>query len=126
MDISIEGVPVVGPDGGAGGLEGYIGAAALRTYYGSNPAGKIRSGEPAFKAIVKLIRVCHAIYRPQHIVLAGGLGIRLGHLLNPLKKNVDHQLTFLARKDWTFAVGDSDFHAAAGAARVGASDRWPN
>lgn len=126
MDISIEGVPVVGPDGGAGGLEGYIGASALRTYYGSNPAGKIRPGDPAFAAIVKLIRVCHAFYRPQHIVLAGGLGIRLGHLLSDLRKGIENRLTVLARKDWTIACGDSDFHAASGAARVAASETWPD
>ena len=125
MDISIEGVPVIGPDGGAGGLEGYIGATALRTYYGGNPAGKIRPGDPAFKAMVKLIRICHAFYRPQHIVLAGGLGIRLGPLLGELRKSIENQLTVLARKHWTFDVGNSDFHAAAGAARVSASDNWP-
>ena len=34
MDVSIAGHPVVGPDGGAGSLEGYISSAALVARYG--------------------------------------------------------------------------------------------
>jgi glucokinase len=36
MDVSLEGEPVVGPDGGAGSLEGYISAAALAARYRSS------------------------------------------------------------------------------------------
>ena len=36
MDVSVEGHPVIGPDGGAGSLEGYVGAAALAERYGSS------------------------------------------------------------------------------------------
>ena len=78
FDVSVEGDPLIGPDGGAGSLEGYIGAPALRHRYGSDPASKIRPNDPPIRALAKAIRICHAIYRPHHIVLAGGLGIRLG------------------------------------------------
>jgi predicted NBD/HSP70 family sugar kinase len=118
LDVSVPGDPIIGPDGGAGSLEGYIGAAALRQRYGSNPASKIRPNDPPVLALAKAIRICHAIYRPHHIVLAGGLGIRLGRILPDLRKRVDTGLTSIARQDWTISVADSDFHAACGAARL--------
>ena len=122
VDVSVEGAPVIGPDGGRGSLEGYVGAAALQQRYGSEPAGKIRPQDPAFQALVRAIRICHAIYRPHHVCLAGGVGIRLGHLISDLKKCVDCDLTGIARPNWVLSTGDSDFHAAVGAARIAARD----
>lgn len=122
MDISLEGEPIVGPDGGRGGAEGYVGAAALAARYGVDPASKILVGDLPFRAIVRLIRVAHALYRPHHVCLAGGTGIRLSHLLPELRKSVEAQLTSLARPGWTLFCGDSDFHAAMGAARIAARD----
>lgn len=125
VDVSIEGPMVFGPDGGRGGLEGYIGSAALRTRYGSDPASKIRPGDPAFKAMVRILRICHAIYRPLHVCLAGGTGIRLTHLVDPLKRATDVELTMIARKDWRLFAAEHDFHAAGGVARIAASGHWP-
>lgn len=121
FDVSIEGHDVIGPDRGRGSLEGYIGAAALHQRYGANPAERIQPADPAFRALVRAIRICHAIYRPNHICLAGGVGIRLGHLIDALKSAVDADLTNIAQKDWTLTTGDSDFHAARGAARIAAT-----
>ena len=118
MDVSVEGERVIRPDGGAGGLEGYIGAAALRRRYGPDPASKIRPEDAPFRALVKAIRICHAIYRPHHIILAGGLGIRLGPLLSALYSRVAKDLTRTVQPNWTLTLGDSDFHAAAGMARL--------
>lgn len=120
IDVSIGGAGVVGPDGGRGSLEGYVGAAALRAHYGAEPAGKIKPADPAFDALVRAIRICHAIYRPHHVCLAGGVGIRLGHLTQEIAKAVDCELTGVARPDWTLSTGDSEFHAALGAARIAA------
>ena len=120
IDVSLEGAPVIGPDGGRGSLEGYIGAAALQERYGPEPSGKIKPDDPAFRALVRAIRVCHAIYRPHYVCLAGGLGIRLGHLIGDLKKAVDCELTGVARPNWALSTGDSNFHAAIGAARIAA------
>jgi len=125
IDISLEGEPVIGPDGGRGGLEGYIGAPALAQRYGPDPASKIRPADAPFRALVRTIRICHALYRPRHVCLAGGTGIRLGHLLNDLRTAVDTDLTLVARADWSLFTGDSDYHAAAGAARVAAAGDWP-
>jgi hypothetical protein len=84
----------------------------------------MRPGHVPFRALVRVIRICHAIYRPHHVYLAGGTGIRLGHLLESLKKAVDAELTNIARKEWTLFVAESDFHAAVGAARIAASGSW--
>lgn len=123
IDVSIGGEPVIGPDGGAGGLEGYIGAPALAARYGENLAAAISRWtgyEPPIRALARAIRICHAIYRPGHVRLCGGIGIRLRHLLHPLRQQIDNHLTRLARPDWTLDCGQDDFHAARGAARLAA------
>lgn len=119
LDVSIAGHEVIGPDGGAGSLEGYLGAPALRQRYGSDVLSAIASwkgDEIPLRALARAIRICHAIYRPQHVVLAGGLGIRLGHVLGQLRTMIETNLTRVAREGWTLSTGDSDFHAAVGAA----------
>jgi predicted NBD/HSP70 family sugar kinase len=119
-DVSIESQPVIGPDGGAGSLEGYIGGPALVARYGSTEAflKQASTSEPAIRALARAIRICHAIYRPHHVVLLGGIGIRLSRLVADIKVLVDANLTSIARKDWTLRCGEHDFHAATGAARL--------
>ena len=58
------------------------------------------------------------MYRPDHVYLAGGVGIRSAHLLTDLKAMVDVNLTRIAKPNWMLGAGDSDFHAARGAARM--------
>lgn len=118
FDVRVEGAPVIGPDGGEGSLEGYIGAEALRRAYGADPVSKLRPDHPPILALARAIRICHAIYRPHHIYLVGGIGIRLGRLLPALRERIAAHLTKIAREGWTLEVGDSDFHAAFGAARL--------
>ncbi|MGD0461110.1 MAG: ROK family protein [Tepidisphaeraceae bacterium] len=121
IDVSIAGHDVVGPDGGAGGLEGYLGVTALRAEYGpdvSAAVAKFRGDEPAMLALVRAIRIAHAIYRPQHVCLCGGIGIRMRHLIPELRRGIEMKLTNLARQGWTLSCGDDDFHAARGAARM--------
>ena len=121
IDVSIPGHKIIGPDGGAGGLEGYIGVAAMRQQYGDDVTAALETftgDEPPMLALVRAIRICHAIYRPHHICLCGGIGIRLRHLLPALRDRIEHNLTSLARPDWLFTTGDDDFHAARGAAAL--------
>ena len=125
LDISLEGEPLIAPDGGLGGVEAYLGAAALRARYGPDPASKLKPGDPAFGALVRVLRICHALYRPHHICLAGGVGIRLSRLLREVRQAVADDLTNIARPDWTLSTGESDFHAALGAARIAQSESWP-
>jgi predicted NBD/HSP70 family sugar kinase len=120
MDVSIAGEEVIGPDGGAGGLEGYIGAPALwRRHGGINPVeavGGYKGDEPPVLALVRALRIAHAIYRPQHICLCGGIGLALRRLVPVIRKRVADRLTSLARPGWTLTCGDDLFHSARGAA----------
>lgn len=116
IDVSLDANPPIGPDGGAGSLEAYLGAAALARY-GTNAVDRLGADDPPIRALVRAIRIGHAIYRPAHIVLAGGVGIRLSRLLPEIKTAVDASLTSVARAGWTLFAGDSDFHAACGAGR---------
>lgn len=121
IDVSLEGEPVIGPDGGAGGLEGYLSAGALAARFGPDPVGwltRLRPDDPPMRALVRAIRIGHALYRPQHVFLAGGIGIRLAPLCADLYAAISRDLTGIARPGWILSTGDSDFHAAQGAARL--------
>ena len=123
VDVSLEGEPVIGPDGGAGSLEGYLGAPAIMKRYGSDMAATLASldaDDPPIRALARAIRICHGIYCPQHITLVGGVGIRMAHLLPVIRELVEKDLTRIARPHWTLSCGTDDFHAARGAARFAA------
>jgi predicted NBD/HSP70 family sugar kinase len=120
IDVSLDANPPIGPDGGAGSLEAYLGAAALLAQYGENAAERLRAEDAPIRALVRAIRIAHAIYRPAQVGLAGGIGSRLGRLLPSIKKMIDTHLKCVARKSWTLITGDTDFHAAYGAARYAA------
>jgi glucokinase len=124
IDVTIAGhEEVIGPDGGAGGLEGYLGVAALRRTYGedvSAAVARFTGDEPAILALVRAMRISHALYRPQHVCLCGGIGVRLRHLLPVIRRRVEDRLTNLARPGWTLTCGEDDFHAARGAAAMAA------
>jgi predicted NBD/HSP70 family sugar kinase len=77
-----------------------------------------KASDGSIKALVRAIRICHAIYRPQHVALVGGVGTRMKHLVDDVKRAADTNLTSVADKSWTLAAGEHDFHAAAGAARL--------
>ena len=118
IDVSLDDSPPLGPDGGAGSLEAYIGAAALTARYGNDDAAAhLKLTDPPLRALVRAIRIAQAIYRPNHVCLTGGVGIRLAHLVHELKSAIDHNLTSVARSDWTLFTGESDYHAACGVAR---------
>jgi hypothetical protein len=79
---------------------------------------KLTGDEPAIHALVRALRIGHAIYRPHHICLCGGVGIRLRHLLSTIREQTSRRLTSLARTGWTLECGWDDFHAARGAAQL--------
>jgi predicted NBD/HSP70 family sugar kinase len=117
LDVSLDDHPPIGPDGGAGSLEGYIGAGALAERYGEEGVGQLTANDPPVRALVRAIRVAHAIYRPQHVCLTGGVGIRLKPLIEEIKTAVEKDLTRVARPGWTLTTGEDDYHAACGVAR---------
>ncbi len=122
IDVSLDANPPIGPDGGAGSLEAYVGAAAM-VRYGANPLERLGVDDPPVRALVRAIRIGHAIYRPAHIGLAGGVGTRLARLLPEIRIAVDANLTSVARAGWTLFAGETDFHAACGAARYAGRER---
>jgi predicted NBD/HSP70 family sugar kinase len=124
MDCSIEGEPVIGPDGGAGSLEGYIGAPALTRKYGPDMAAnlaRLTADDAPLQALARAIRICHAMYCMDHVALTGGLGNRMHHLVPIVRQLVEKDLTSIAKKGWTLRCGDDDFHAAKGAAKFAAA-----
>ena len=121
LDVSVGEDPPVGPDGGAGSLEGYVGVPALRRDYGQDvnaTLAKLTADDVCMKALARAIRIGHALYRPNHVVLAGGVGIRLREKLPIIRTLVDTRLTSVARDDRTLQCAVNDFHAACGAARL--------
>ena len=123
FDVSIAGDDVIGPDGGFGSLEGYFGVPALEKRYGTampTILATLTADDAPLKALARAIRICHAIYCPDHVALTGGIGNRMSHLLTPLRKLVDKDLTSIARNPWTMRNGTDDFHAAKGAAKFAA------
>ena len=124
VDVSIEGEPVIGPDGGAGSLEGYLGAPAIVKRYGPDMAKNLANfgpSDPPMKALARAIRVCHAMYCPHHVALTGGIGIRMKHLLPTIRQMVEKDLTRIAQPGWTLTCGTDEFHAAKGAAKFARS-----
>jgi predicted NBD/HSP70 family sugar kinase len=123
LDVSLDDHAPIGPDGGAGSLEAYIGAAALAAQYGEAGLERLTANEPPVRALVRAIRVAHAIYRPQHVCLTGGVGIRLARLAGEIKLAVEKDLTRVARPGWTLTTGKDDYHAARGVARFASALR---
>jgi predicted NBD/HSP70 family sugar kinase len=124
IDVSLDAHPPIGPDGGAGSLEAYIGAAALTAKYRDpNIIDRLTLADDPIRALIRAIRIAHAVYRPQHVCLTGGVGIRLKHLLDGLRAAIDTNLTRVARPGWTLFVGENDHHAACGVARFAISER---
>ena len=113
IDVSLGRDPPVGPDGGRGGLEAYVGARALR----GKPPQTLRPDSRAIRALVRAIRIGHAIYRPHHVGLAGGVGVRLATLETAIRSQTCDGLTNIARPGWRLVFGTDDYHAARGAAR---------
>src|SRR4029079_402230 len=127
IDVSVEGHPVVGPDGGAGSLESYISSAALAARYGPGDAWltRLRPTDPPLRALARAIRIAHALYRPHHVFLAGGIGTRLTPFIADLQQTILHQLTRVSRPETTLHLAQTDFHAAQGAARLALQTAQP-
>jgi len=101
---------------GRGALEAYIGAEALRRA-GVDLDAPAGLGHPALAdalaALARSLRILLALYRPDHIVLLGGVGLKLGPLLPQLDAQVRDQLTTAAPARFTLACGRAGYFAAA-------------
>jgi predicted NBD/HSP70 family sugar kinase len=122
LDLPDEPTPI-GPDGGRGSLEAYIGLPALRKRFPKGVADwlcRASPQDPPIRALVRAIRIAHAVYRPNHVALLGGVGLELGRgaAAGYLRDLVARDLTKLARPEWTLQFARSAHHAAAGAAQI--------
>lgn len=117
----IGGTHPLGPDGGRGSLEAYLGVAAFRARFGAGFGDRIASlpaDDPALVALARAIRIALAIYTPDLVLLLGGLGIALEPHRKAIEGEVRLELTRVAPAGWRLAFGTSRFHAAVGAARL--------
>lgn len=124
LDVSLDDHPPIGPDGGAGGLEAYIGLPALTRRFACAPddlpahLAALPPDSPPLRALTRAIRIGHAIFRPDAVWLLGGIGAALAPTLPTLRALVTTHLTSVARDPWDLAAATSTFHAASGAARL--------
>lgn len=114
-----------GADGARNTLESYVGLPALRSVLGdpdeAGLAGRIASlgiDDPAMLALVRALRMVHALYVPDTVVIAGGVGIAMAPMGGLLHDRVSDGLTSLACPGWSLRFGESLFHASLGAARL--------
>jgi len=114
---------LISPDGSKNTLESYIGTRAIELRFpGVKPEdlpdsiATLTIDEQTIQALVRAIRVVHAIYVPDQIVLMGGVGIAFKPLQSKLQTTVNDGLTSLANPNWRLMFGDSPYHAARGAA----------
>ena len=78
----------------------------LESRYGGRAwVNKMGPDDPPMRALARAIRIAHALYRPHHVCLAGGIGNRMGRLLPDLRHAVEDRLTNIARAGWTLSVG---------------------
>lgn len=123
MDISMisEGPPPVDAGGGLGSVEAYLGARAIKARLGlaeDSPIPSLEADDPAVLALVRTLRIAHAIYRPDTVAILGGVGLALGPLGREIHARVSDRLTVVARPAWELVFATDAYYAARGAARL--------
>ena len=115
----------VAPSGAINTLESYIGLPALRARHGADDEQELMrfiaslpAEDPTMRALVAGLRGVHAIYVPDTIVLAGGVGLAMEGSGGAIHARVSDGLTTLANPDWSLRFADSLYHAASGAAML--------
>jgi len=127
IDIGRVGIAdVVAPDGSKNTLESYIGARAIERRFPDCPSSHLADriatlgmDEPCMIALVRALRIVHAIYVPDQIVLLGGVGVAFEPLKCKIQSGMRDGLTSVANPDCSLMFGDGAYHAARGAARLG-------
>lgn len=116
----------VGPDGGRGSLEAYVGGPALTARFGRDGVAEavavLSADDPVVRALTRALRICHAVYRPNEMRLVGGAAPLFEPLVPLLHRLVSDGLTGVARRDWRLGVMDDPFLAACGAASAARGD----
>ncbi len=118
---------VVAHDGSVNILESFVGARAIERRFPELHESELVQGigslpidDPILIAMIRAIRIVHAIYTPRRIVLMGGVGIAFKPIRDALVETVNTGLSRVACSGWALEFGESPFHAARGAARCAA------
>lgn len=108
-------------------LESYLGARAIEQRFPeTDPALcaqamiNLTMDDPIMVAAVRMLKLVHAIYTPDHIVIAGGIGAGFVPHRQVLIEAVNTGLTTVAVPSWTLDIMQDSFAAAHGVALVGA------
>jgi len=120
IDVSLNAHAPIGPDGGRGGLEAYLGAAALARLGDGDVephTALLHDGPPLF-ALARAIRIVLALFCPDVVALLGGVGGRLEPALPRLRELVGQELSSVVRPGWQLRVGEDPWSAALGAAAL--------
>lgn len=125
LDVSFgEPDPPIGPDGGRGSLEAYVGYPALLARFSEadlpDRIARLTPDDPAIRALARALRICHAIHKPGEIRLLGGVGALFEPVLPMLFAITSDALTAVARLGWTLTAMNDVHLAAAGVARYAA------
>ncbi|MFK7758711.1 MAG: ROK family protein [Phycisphaerales bacterium] len=103
-------------------LESYIGSRALGHLIQGAKLDLSPLNDDAFEvqALVRGLRIVHALYSPDRVVLLGGVGLAFGSLKDRLDRLVSRGLTPLAVDGAELLIGKHQYHAARGAAKLAA------
>lgn len=112
--------PPVAADGGLGTLEAYWAASNVQCCMA-------RHSEPGLppvllQSLARGLRIAHAIYRPDCIVLAGGTSLLLAPQLDDIASTMRQGLSSIARSHCPIRVAGHAHHAALGIARLAAAN----
>jgi predicted NBD/HSP70 family sugar kinase len=128
MDVSLDDHAPIGPDAGRGSLEAYLGLPALRARFTppnrpppddaalAHALASMTERDEPLRALARAIRILHALLRPDHVRLLGGVGILLEPTLPTLRTLVERDLTRVAKPVWSLSCADDRYLAAVGAA----------
>lgn len=108
---------------GRGALEAYLGASTLRTLGLPLHDPAACAAHPAMPGVIDALsrglRILFALYRMDHIVLAGGVAPIFGPVLDQLEVRIRDGLTPVAPQAWTVRLGQVGLFAGAiGAAQL--------
>jgi predicted NBD/HSP70 family sugar kinase len=112
-------MPPVGADGGVGTLEAYWAAAAVGLRHASTHD---KLDAVLLETLARALRIAHAIYRPDAIVLAGGTSLHLRQHAKAITVAMQKGLSSIARPQCGIHFAAHAHHAALGIARLAAGD----
>jgi len=121
IDVTVADVQLtpIAADGGSGTLEAYWAAANVQHCLSKH----IGPGLPPMllQSLARALRIAHAIYRPDGIVLAGGTSLSLAPHLDEIEATTRQGLSAIARPHCGIHLATHAHHAALGIARLAAA-----